>query len=142
MRGFPAACRGPARSMACGSPSGAQDEAARDRRLSPGPVWMVMFARVEGVAGDTVRLTPSVKDAPVLIDIGRATADRPHAVVVRGIAPALRVVELRPVVRLARLIGGVDARAQRLVGDSRGQRWPRVAGRAQSLHVLVVLRRS
>src|SRR5207247_6918756 len=110
-------------------------------RLSPGPVCIPNAGARWGVAGDAARLTTRVTHAPVLIDIGRAAADCPHAVVVCGIASALRVVELRAVVRLAGLIGGVDARAQGLVGDSRRQRRPRVTGRTQLLHVLVLLSR-
>src|SRR5262249_27759570 len=80
-------------------------------------------------------LTAAVANASILIDIERAATDRAHVVVVRRIAPALRVVELRPVVRLAGLVGSVDAGAQRLVRHAGGQRRPRVAGSAELLHV-------
>jgi hypothetical protein len=57
---------------------------------------------------DQDRLTPSVIHAPVLVDILRAAADRAHIVVVHGIAPALRVVELCTVVHREALLAAAS----------------------------------
>jgi len=84
------------------------------------------------------RSATAVRDLPPLIDVARATANGAHVVVVRGVAAPLRVRELRGVVRLARVIGGVDAPLQRLGSDSGRQRWARVARGAKPLHVTVV----
>src|ERR1700741_2503781 len=55
-------------------------------------------------------LAARVEHAPVLIDErARAAANGAHVIVVRGVALALRIRELRGVIGLARLIGGVDA---------------------------------
>src|SRR5689334_2157837 len=84
------------------------------------------------------RSAAAVRHLPPLIDVARGTTDGAHVVVVRGIAAAPRVRKLRGIVRLAGLVGGVDAPLQRLGSESGRQRRARVAGGEKLLHVAVV----